>query len=94
MRQRVAHSDRHLRPGVAVGCKSIRICAGTSRPSCTWTAIPGGYGVIQLLNGHKSIDTTTSFYCGAETGSAIRHYDQHILKLRDDASPLLLKRRR
>jgi len=43
---------------------------------------PGAYGVIQLLLGHKSIETTTTYYCGMEAAAAMQHYDQHILHLR------------
>lgn len=43
---------------------------------------PGAYGVIRLVNRHKSVNTTTTFYCGTETASAMRHYDRHILELR------------
>jgi integrase len=45
---------------------------------------PGGYGVVQKLHGHKSIETTIRSYCGAEVKSAISHYDHQILKLRDE----------
>ncbi len=45
-------------------------------------ANPGAYGVVRLLLGHKSIETTIKFYCGMETASAFRQYDAHILKLR------------
>jgi len=44
---------------------------------------PGAYGVIRLLLGHKSVNTTTQFYCGMETPAAFRHYDEHILKRRE-----------
>jgi hypothetical protein len=33
--------------------------------------------------GHRSIDTTTSYYTGLETAAAVRHFDNTILKLRD-----------
>lgn len=47
-------------------------------------AHPGAYGVIRLVNGHTSVDTTTRYYCGMETQSAMRHFDEHILKLRGE----------
>jgi integrase len=47
---------------------------------------PGQYGVARLFLGHKSVDTTTKFYCGFETEAATRLYDESILKLR--AQPL------
>lgn len=49
-------------------------------------AHPGAYGVVRLVNGHKSVDTTTRYYCGMETQSAMRHFDDHILKLREQPS--------
>jgi integrase len=47
---------------------------------------PGGYEVIRRVLGHRSISTTTSFYCGLETVSAVRHFDETILKLRKNMS--------
>jgi hypothetical protein len=44
-------------------------------------ANPGAYEVIRRVLGHRSIDTTTSFYTGLETAAAVRHFDD-ILKLR------------
>jgi site-specific recombinase XerD len=46
-------------------------------------ANPGAYGVVRLLLGHKSIETTIKFYCGTETAAAYRHFDAHVLKLRE-----------
>lgn len=43
---------------------------------------PGGYGVIKLLLGHRSIETTMNYYCGTEGAAAVRHYDQMILAKR------------
>jgi integrase len=43
---------------------------------------PGQYEVVRLLLGHKSIETTTSFYAGAESASAARHYARTILGIR------------
>ena len=45
-------------------------------------ANPGAYGVVRLMHGHKSVETTTRYYCGAEGPAAMRHFDEHILKLR------------
>jgi integrase len=55
-------------------------------------AHPGAYGVIRLVHGHKSVETTTQFYCGMESTAAMRHFDEHILKLRDQATPPPVKR--
>jgi site-specific recombinase XerD len=44
---------------------------------------PGQYEVIRQLLGHKSIQTTISFYAGAETASATRHYARTILDIRE-----------
>jgi site-specific recombinase XerD len=46
---------------------------------------PGGYEVVRRTLAHNSMDTTSSFYAGQETGRSIRHYDRTILKLRDEA---------
>ena len=45
-------------------------------------AHPGGYEVVRRVLGHRSIDTTTSYYTGLETPAAVRHFDATILKLR------------
>jgi integrase len=45
-------------------------------------ANPGSYEVMRRVLGHRSIETTTAFYTGLETASAVRHFDQTILKLR------------
>jgi hypothetical protein len=57
-------------------------------------ANPGAYGVIRLVHGHRSVETTTQFYCGAETSAAMRHYDEHVLKLREQFAPQPTRRRR
>jgi integrase len=44
---------------------------------------PGQYEVVRQLLGHKSIATTISFYAGAETVSAARHYAETILSGRN-----------
>jgi hypothetical protein len=41
--------------------------------------------VVRLLNGHKSVETTTRYYCGTESAAALAHYDEHVLKLRKKA---------
>jgi integrase len=46
---------------------------------------PGSYEVMRRVLAHSSLDTTSKFYTGQETGRAIRHYDRSILKLRDEA---------
>ena len=50
-------------------------------------AHPGEYGVIRLVEGHKSVDTTTKYYCGLERDAALKHYDATIIGLRDTPSP-------
>lgn len=47
---------------------------------------PGGYEVVRRTLGHTSMDTTSKFYAGQETGRSLRHYDRTILKLREEAS--------
>lgn len=46
---------------------------------------PGGYEVVRRTLAHNSLDTTSKFYAGQETGRSIRHYDRTILKLREEA---------
>jgi integrase len=49
---------------------------------------PGAYEVVRRVLGHRSADTTISYYTGLETAAAVRHFDDAILKLRgDDRSP-------
>jgi integrase len=43
---------------------------------------PGQYEVVRQLLGHKDIKTTISFYAGAESASAARHYAKTILGIR------------
>ncbi len=58
-------------------------------------AHPGAYGVIRLVHGHSSVDTTTRNYCGTETAAAMRHFDEHVLRLRAETpvTPKLKPRR-
>lgn len=46
-------------------------------------ANPGAYEVVRRVLGHRSMDTTTSFYTGLETAAAVRHFDNVILSLRE-----------
>jgi integrase len=48
-------------------------------------AHPGGYGVIRLVHGHSSVDTTTRSYCDTNNAAAIRHFDENVLRLRAQA---------
>ncbi len=57
-------------------------------------ANPGAYGVIRLVHGHKSVETTLQFYCGTETSAAMRHFDEHVLKLREHLPPARARRPR
>ena len=50
-------------------------------------AYPGAYGVVRLIHGHSSVDTTTRAYCGTETPAAMRHFDDFVLRLRRQAPP-------
>ena len=45
---------------------------------------PGQYEVVRQVLRHRSIETTTSFYAGAETRSAGQHYAAVIDRLRTD----------
>ena len=39
---------------------------------------PGAYGVVMLLLGHKSIETTIRYYCGTETKAAFAKWDAFV----------------
>jgi integrase len=54
---------------------------------------PGAYGVIRLLHGYQSVETTTQYYCGTETPAAVRHFDEHVLRLREELGALAPARR-
>jgi integrase len=56
-------------------------------------ANPGGYGLMRVVLGHKSVETTTKFYCGLEGPAALRSFDENILKQREDLAPLVFARR-
>jgi integrase len=45
-------------------------------------ANPGSYEVVRRVLGHRSLNTTTTFYTGLETARSVRHFDDTILKLR------------
>jgi integrase len=55
---------------------------------------PGAYGLIRTLHGHRSVDTTTLYYCGTETPAAVRHFDEHVLSLRERSSSVEPRPRR
>jgi len=56
-------------------------------------ANPGAYGLMRLVLGHRSVDTTTKFYCGFEGPAAMLHFDKHVLMLREQAASALPKGR-
>jgi integrase len=47
-------------------------------------ANPGGYEVVRRVLGHRSSDTTSAYYIGAEMAAAARHFDDTMLKLREN----------
>jgi integrase len=55
---------------------------------------PGEYGLVQLVLGHTSEETTKRAYCGTETAAAMRHFDEHVLRLRAEAPPLSKRKAR
>lgn len=55
-------------------------------------ANPGAYGVVRLLLGHKSVDTTTRFYCGTETAAAAQNHYDHMLVRRGPAAARRLRK--
>ncbi len=51
-------------------------------------ANPGAYGLMRLVLGHRSVETTTQYYCGLEGPAALRSFDENILKIREELAPL------
>ena len=49
---------------------------------------PGCEEVLRRVYGHRNLDTTTRFYAATSIAAAVRHYDQHILRLRHTLSML------
>ena len=45
-------------------------------------ANPGAYEVVRRVLGHRSLNTTTTYYTGLETARAVRHFDSALLRLR------------
>jgi len=44
---------------------------------------PGGFEVVRRVLAHKSLETTTRSYVGFENESAVRTYDELVLRIRD-----------
>ncbi len=47
------------------------------------TAEPGNYGMMRLVNGHKSVGTVERYYSGTEGPVAVQRFDEHVLRLRE-----------
>jgi integrase len=47
------------------------------------TAEPGNYGMMRLVNGHKSVGTVERYYSGTEGAVAVKRFDDHVLRLRE-----------
>jgi site-specific recombinase XerD len=54
---------------------------------------PGNYEVVRQVLGHKRLDTTTSFYSGAEAKRASTMFNNVVDKLRAQHAPIASKRR-
>ena len=78
LRQRIQRCIRE-RCGLAMHPHLFRHLAG----KLTLDAQPGAYGLVRDILGHRSVNTTTSYYAGMETKGALRRYDEHVLRLRD-----------
>jgi integrase len=50
-------------------------------------ANPGQFAQVQRLLGHKSLQTTMSFYSGLEAVEAVRPYDHLVARLREQDTP-------
>lgn len=51
------------------------------------TAHPGRYHDVQLLLGHRKVETTVRYYVDLEADEAFRHFDAVLLKLEDVGTP-------
>jgi len=49
---------------------------------------PGAHGQVQRVLGHTTVKTALTYYTGLETGAAFLHYDQQVLRLREEAGNL------
>ena len=72
------------RIGVAMNCHLFRHLAA----KLYLEAFPGSYAIVQILLGHKGINTTIRTYAGTEHAAVFRIYDEFITGLRgDDRDP-------
>ena len=78
LRQRIQRCIRE-RCGLAMHPHLFRHLAG----KLTLDTQPGAYGLVRDMLGHKSVNTTTSYYAGMETKGALQRYDEQVLRLRD-----------
>ena len=79
------------RIGVAMHCHLFRHLAA----KLYLEAFPGSYAVVQILLGHKDINTTIGAYTGTEHAAVFRMYDEFINGLRgDDRDPTPAARHR
>ena len=46
---------------------------------------PGQYAVVKVLLGHKKLETTMNFYCGAEVQATLRHFAEVMGRMRAEA---------
>jgi integrase len=58
------------------------------------TAEPGNYGMMRLVNGHKSVGTVERYYSGTEGPVAVKRFDDHVLRLRDRLTQASLPHRK
>ncbi len=72
----------HLRQriGVAMHCHLFRHLAA----KLYLEAFPGSYPIVQILLGHKDINTTIRTYAGTEHAAVFRMYDEFITGLRGE----------
>ena len=80
--------------GVAKHC-GLRLHPHLFRHICALLylrANPGAYGVIRNVLGHKSLNTTIANYCGTESAQALQHYEQMILRKREEATKPIRRR--
>jgi integrase len=88
---RLADNHKHSRvlasqiSGAIWKCLGLRVHPHLFRHLCAklfLEANPGAYDLMRRVFGHRSTITITRYYTGTEMAAAVRHYDQHILRLR------------
>ncbi len=82
LRQQLAETIRR-RTGIVITAHQFRHLAA----KLVLDANPANFELARRVLGHKRMRTTTSFYAGLDARRAVRHYDENVLKLRQELCP-------